>query len=203
MNDAELKNIQSIIDADTVIRIRARILEKSVFDGAQAQLEEYIGLNSSDTELQKQLIELTKPITLDDEQFGVFTFDRSLSWYTATANWAGHDIDLTLSAEDQVEAQPCLKVARTLWANMTEWKNRIDDYAVQELLDLKNDTWLGDDESEFSPQMFKNKMTIQSITIYPDGDFEFWHDDGDLFWGHSIQVSGNLTDGPTDADIPG
>jgi hypothetical protein len=29
------------------------------------------------------------------------------------------------------------------------------------------------------------------------------HDDGDLFWGHSIQVTGTLDEGPTDADISG
>jgi len=79
---------------------------------------------------------------------------------------------------------------------------RVKDSAVQELLPLKNDAWLGDDETEFSPEEFKSKMTLQSISIHPDGDFDFWHDDGDLFWGHSIQVSGSLADGPTAADIP-
>jgi hypothetical protein len=46
-------------------------------------------------------------------------------------------------------------------------------------------------------------MRLKSVTVYPDGSFDFWHDDGDLFWGHSIQVSGDLLDGPTHADIPG
>ena len=46
-------------------------------------------------------------------------------------------------------------------------------------------------------------MTIESVTVYSDGEFEFWHSDGDLFWGHSIQVSGNLSDGLTDIDTPG
>jgi hypothetical protein len=46
-------------------------------------------------------------------------------------------------------------------------------------------------------------MTLESITVTPDGSFDFWHNDGDLFYGHSIQVSGNLSQGPTHADIPG
>ena len=45
-------------------------------------------------------------------------------------------------------------------------------------------------------------MKLQSIVFYPDGDFNFWYDDGDLFWGHSIAISGNL-EGLKDADIPG
>ncbi len=29
------------------------------------------------------------------------------------------------------------------------------------------------------------------------------HEDGGMFGGHAINVSGNLQEGPTDADIPG
>ena len=46
-------------------------------------------------------------------------------------------------------------------------------------------------------------MKIESITVHPDGGFEFWHNDGDLFWGHSILISGSLVEGPNSADIPG
>jgi len=31
-------------------------------------------------------------------------------------------------------------------------------------------------------------MELQSISILPNGSFVFWHKDGDLFWGHSIEV---------------
>ena len=117
--------------------------------------------------------------------------------------WVGGTIHLTLNVEDPDQIKPCLKVARGLWSQESSWKTRIEEYAVQMLLPLKNESWLGDDESELSPEEFKSKVTLQSISIYPDGDFEFWHHDGDLFWGHSIQVSGNLIEGPMDADIPG
>ena len=46
-------------------------------------------------------------------------------------------------------------------------------------------------------------MKLESISVRNNGSFDFWHNDGDLFWGHSIQISGNLTDGPKRADIPG
>lgn len=52
-------------------------------------------------------------------------------------------------------------------------------------------------------EQFKARMKLEGITPHPDGPFDFWHDDGDLFWGHSIQISGNLSEGPTHADIPG
>jgi hypothetical protein len=43
-------------------------------------------------------------------------------------------------------------------------------------------------------------MTLEAITVYPEGSFDFWYNDSDLFWGHSIQIGGDLTE---DADIPG
>ena len=56
---------------------------------------------------------------------------------------------------------------------------------------------------ENTEKQFKNRMSLESITVYTDGTFEFWHDDGGLFWGHSILISGDLVKGPIDADIPG
>jgi hypothetical protein len=46
-------------------------------------------------------------------------------------------------------------------------------------------------------------MKLETISVSSDGSFNFWHDDGDLFYGHAIQVGGNLVEGPTYADIPG
>ena len=46
-------------------------------------------------------------------------------------------------------------------------------------------------------------MTLDAITVYPDGAFDFWHHDGDMFWGHSIQVSGSLSEGLILADTLG
>jgi hypothetical protein len=54
-----------------------------------------------------------------------------------------------------------------------------------------------------TPVDFQKQMKLQSINVAGDGRFEFWHHDGDLFWGHAIQISGTLKDGLTDADIPG
>ena len=74
---------------------------------------------------------------------------------------------------------------------------------MKELLPLKNESWLSDDEAELTAMDFKARMELVSITVGDNGRFEFWHDDGDLFWGHAIQIDGNLRDGLTDAGISG
>lgn len=203
VTDAELRRFQSRIGAETIVRIRARFAEDNVFGSIQAHIDEFVGLAKDDVELQARLKELQKPKILNDSQFGAFTFDRRVRLYSASVKWAGEDIELSLNSEEPDDIETCLKVARALWSQEKLWKTRIEDYAVEKLLPRKNDLWLGEDETEFSPQEFKNKMKLQSISIYQDGSFDFWHNDGDLFWGHAIQVSGNLSDGPTDVDTPG
>ena len=47
------------------------------------------------------------------------------------------------------------------------------------------------------------RMELDAIQIYEDGAFEFWFNDGDLFWGHSIHVTGSLKAGPEDAQMEG
>jgi hypothetical protein len=58
-----------------------------------------------------------------------------------------------------------LKAARELWQNQRGWNRRIRDYAVQELLPLKNENWLAEDEAELTPDEFKDRMTLESITV--------------------------------------
>lgn len=46
-------------------------------------------------------------------------------------------------------------------------------------------------------------VSLGQLTIDDDGMFGFWHDDGDLFFGHFIWVMGILQEGLIRADIPG
>jgi hypothetical protein len=110
---------------------------------------------------------------------------------------------LTIPADSPDGVELALGVARSLWAAQREWSRRITDAAIKDFLDLKNESWLDEGESEPTQEEFAERMAVEAISIRADGSFEFWHDDGDLFWGHSIMVSGNLRDGPTDAGIHG
>jgi len=82
----------------------------------------------------------------------------------------------------------------------TDWWTTVKRLHLPSDLPLKNDNWLGDGETEVNAKQYKARMKLEEITVTPRGSFDFWHHDGGLFWGHSIQVSGNLTKGPTDAD---
>jgi hypothetical protein len=191
------------VEAYSVLRVIARVVEESVIGTPQGQLVEFLSIDTSELELKKAALDLQKPVIHDDLEFGRFTLDRRVDWYAGETEWNGSTVTLTLPLDDSGKLDNALIHARLLWRDQEGWTQRVRDYAVQKLLPLKNQNWLDEGEDEMTTVQFKDRMTLESITMHPDGSFEFWHNDGDLFWGHSIQINGNLSEGLTDADIPG
>jgi hypothetical protein len=165
--------------------------------------EQQLFEQSAAIELYLDLVELQKTVTYDDDFFGRFTFDRGPDWYTANVDWNGESISLHLSVEQSDKIDVPLGFARELWNNQSTWNQRAQDFAVQELLSLKNEDWLDEDETELTPEQFKRRMRLEEIEVRSDGSFRFWHDDGNLFYGHSIEVSGSVSAGLTYIDICG
>lgn len=190
-------------NAYDVVRIKARWLENTVLDSPQALLTDLVGKDDSDSELNAYALELQEAVTFEDPMFGQFTLDRSLDWYEATTDWCGNAIRLTLPAGSPDDTTNGLGVARKLWAEEQMWRRKITDFAVHELLGLKNASWRVQNDSEVSVEEFARRLTLDSVWINANGSFEFWYDDGDLFCGHSIMVRGNLSHGPEKATIQG
>ncbi|KHD37471.1 hypothetical protein NL50_04655 [Clostridium acetobutylicum] len=203
VTDEELKSIQKVIKAETIVRIKARMIEKSLFGRPDALLEGFVEEVSNDKELNEYLKELQKTVTYVDPDFGSLVFDRMVKWYGGNIIWGEDRINLNLLLDDDENIASSLEVAKALWNNQLMWQKRVCDYAVEKLLGLKNESWLEEDEEEITAEEFKKRMKLEAITVRPNGEFEFWHDDGDLFWGHSILISGDLNHGLEDADIPG
>ncbi len=91
-----------------------------------------------------------------------------------------------------------LKTAYELFKNQKNWGNKIRAYAASELLDLAND-WI----DEVTEEMFIESLGLDTISVYPKGEFEIFFFDGDLFAGHCIIVSGNISGSLESAEIAG
>jgi hypothetical protein len=204
LSDAELRAMMESIKPYDILRVHLRFdaIER-VPDVLQGELIEVLGKESSDDELNTRAEQLRQPVTVEHPFFGTVTLNRALNWYEAALPWNSRITRLYLSREGCEKEQELFEIARRLWDQQKRWDKRIRDYAVEKLLGLKNDLWLGEDEKEFTPARFKARMTVESITVYPDGSFEFTYDDGNLFWGHVIQVSGMISGGLTHAGIAG
>ena len=65
------------------------------------------------------------------------------------------------------------------------------DYAARNLLDSANE-WLESKEGEhelITEEKFIEAMEISEMTVSPDGSMTMYYSDGDMFWGHSIEIS--------------
>lgn len=145
--------------------------------------------------------QLQQPVTLDTTLFGKLELDRSLDLYEGPANWCGNEISLTL--DDGEMPDSALATAMALFSQQQHWQQQAISCATAELLPLKNDNWLEENQHPLSAEEFAGKLTLQSIVCYDDNDFTFYFSDGELFFGHYIMVNGDLNEGITDASIAG
>ena len=187
----------------TAIHLRVRDIKGTISGRVEATLVEIVGPYLGDAELNALVIKHQAPVYYEDEQFGIFLLDKRIKWYAGNAVWCAATISLHLNLEEAAMPTDQLDTARELWASQDEWMGRVLDYAVTDMLETKNDYWLGDGEARLDSYKFKSRMILESIGISEGGRFEFWFDDGDIFWGHSIYVDGNLVDGPTNAGFHG
>lgn len=203
LTDSELDGIQAIVKRESLVKFKVKLSKVSPFGDARAQLISILE-PPDDVELKALLEKFKEPIEITHPQFGTLVLDRSVDWFEGTVNWMGEPIKISVSLDEESgSSESSIKTLEALYSDASNWSKKISEYAVSELLELKNDTWLMDGQEELTASDFINAMKLESITVYPDGEFEFWHSDGDLFWGHSILISGSLSEGPDNADIPG
>lgn len=202
VSDEELRALQDVIRAESVIAFEAKLCESSPFGDARAELVRLLDAHT-DPELERVLAGSVVPVEISDPVLGRLVLNKAVDWFEGQVAWLGKTINVALSADGEIDPQAAIRTAKVLLASMPDWSGQINHFAVSELLELKNECWLVEDEHEISGTEFLNRMQLTSMTAYPDGSFEFWHEDGDLFWGHSILVSGSLSLGVTDAGIAG
>ena len=194
-----LEVLRRRVRPDFIIKFRGRVSE----DGKRLLL-----LNlpepGFDPDLKAILEEQKKPVTFWEEGLGTFTLNRQVDWFETEVDWLGGQISLVFDAgEDRADT---LQNAKALLADAASWDKRVREYAAGDLLVSAND-WaeqLEDEEpQEITREQFMERMELESIEIRADGSFEFWFADGDMFYGHSIHVSGDMENGPDDASMEG
>jgi hypothetical protein len=204
LTDEKLRELTALIKPYDVLRVRVRFPARPPDpEVVRVELMELIGTELADKDLNARARRLKKPVTIAHPVLGTLTLNRALDLYETTLDWNSQPIQLYLSRKGCEDEQALFELAERLWKGQKRWDKHVRDFAAQKLLELKNGLWLGEEEKEFTPRRFKQRMTLESIVVNPDGLFEFTYHDGNLFWGHVIQVSGNLSQGATHAGIAG
>lgn len=154
------------------------------------------------SELQKILEERLTPVEFKSKFFGNFTLDRRVNWFETKTRWMDTEIVLFLSG-DLNEVSELESQAVQLFERQTEWDLRFRNKITEDLLALKNECWIDENENPLTEQEFQEKISLESLIIHKNGDFEAWYNDGDTFWGHAISVDGNLDGQLNEAGIHG
>ena len=136
------------------------------------------------------------PKTVTIKNFGKFIYNKKLNAYKLFKE----EIEYYFSADNKEE----LKKVKNIFSNieLTQFIEKAKDYTTDKLLKLKNDLWLEEDEKKITKKDFKNRMKFTSLYVFSESA-NFYFDDGNLFWGHTIEVTINQNLEFIDANIVG
>lgn len=201
VTDEELEESRGLLQAHKIVKLQVRKAENMMM------LVRVLDNHYQDDELEKILHEELKPVYYNDEILGQFELEKSVNLFQKEISWLNEDCSLYFNwNENKAVMEASLKTAHELFNNQAQWDKAIRSYAAKELVDLAND-WLQDNEeaeiTEITKELFVGLMSIDSISVYDDGEFEIFFSDGDMFWGHSIIVNGDINGNFTSAEIAG
>lgn len=194
-DDQLLEILRHRAPRDFILKFRARVSE----DGERLLLLD-LPEPGFDPDLKAILEEQKKPVTFWEEGLGTFTLNRQVNWFETNVDWLGTEISLVFDRDE--DRADCVRNAKALLAAAGDWDRRVREYAADELVSLAND-WAEDGEEPITREQFMERMELESVEIRADGSFEFWFNDGEMFYGHSIHVTGDLEKGPGTAQMEG
>ncbi|MCR5306720.1 MAG: DUF2262 domain-containing protein [Oscillospiraceae bacterium] len=168
---------------------------------------EVLSDNEENEFLQNLLNMWYNPVTLHSEAFGDMVLDKELLWFTVEKQWRRKPVQINLKIQNENEdAAEGLSLLEQFWKKKANWDKKLRTFAAKELLALANDWASSDDEHPgrvWTEESFANALTNESITMYTDGSFEMWYDDGGIFFGHAVVVYGDVQNGATEAKTEG
>jgi hypothetical protein len=168
---------------------------------------EVLSDNEENEFLQNLLDMWYNPVTLHSEEFGDMVLDKELLWFTVEKQWRRKPVQINLKMQDENE-DPAegLAILEQFWKKKATWDKKLRAFAAKELLTLANDWASSDDEHPgkvWTEESFADALQNESITMQTDGSFEIWYDDGGIFFGHAVVVSGDIQNGAAKAKMEG
>jgi hypothetical protein len=127
------------------------------------------------------------PNDINHPILGFLKYDEGLNWYSA--DLASIEIPrLYLSLDECIDEAAFIEFASHKVASISRDIATARKTAVC-LLDLANGEWLPAKALERDAGSFMAELTVDSLTLYPDGSSEVTFRAADLFTGHGVLVS--------------
>ncbi|BAB72881.1 DUF2262 domain-containing protein [Anabaena sp. FACHB-709] len=137
------------------------------------------------------------------EILGELRYDTKFDCYEGQVVFYETQLSISISIEDNNKLESILTRASSFVRHLKHYAKNAEEYAVKKLLELKNETWLDEDEIFLTPEDFKNRMMLEGLVFSPDGEVAFYYNDGNLFFGHCILITMDKDNCFIDAGISG
>lgn len=191
--DADLRPLAAHIQHNALIAFRAKLCEQSPFGDSRAQLLEILPPPAGLIEPPEPPAPVPKaPV---DERLRGIWFQPAHRQFFCEVDWLGAPLALRLKLDANSSVDTAWAAARPLLDAAVEWTERFVSASVEQLLALKNSRWLDETEAPVTAEEFRQRLVPKTLVSTADGELLFYFADGDLFFGHQIEVSASAVGG--------
>lgn len=205
MSREQIDIVRATVAPTDVLCLSIRELAPTERGTYTARFEAWRRSSGDDTEMEAAASELRLPMQVDTQHFGSLQLDRRIDLFEGSFDFAGHRVGVSIPAiPDSTKLEErALSIANAAWADLQSLDSRAREFASAQLLALKNDNWLDEGEEAISGREFQARMSLSALHVGADGQVSLYYEDGDLFFGHSIDVHGTHEGDFTEAKISG
>ena len=157
-------------------------------------------------ELEEILIEYRKPVVLQDDVLGELSYDKLLKSFEGNIAWLRGKIHISLYVDKDNKSgiTKAKNLLKTMVLEQEKWDADLRGFAAKELTKLACEWAESEEEAALiTEESFAKRISLSLIWVSSGGSFTAYLDDDDLFFGHSIAVSGSPKKGLLSADIEG
>ena len=192
------------------LRVREKLLEE-VPEGALPAKNYFLVVkvlekNAVCPELEEILIEYRKPVVLQDDVLGELTYDKLLKSFEGNIAWLRGKIHISLYVDKDNKSgiTKAKKLLKTMVLEQGKWDADLRGFAAKELTKLACEWAESEEEAALiTEESFAKRISLSLLWVTAGGSFTAYLDDDELFFGHSIAVSGSLKKGMISAKIEG
>ena len=161
-------------------------------------ITEIIDEESNNEFLEALIYDFKNPVVINSKVLGTMVYDSLMNEFTGEKTYKGNDVEISFKAEDKNSTENIV-ILENFWSKRASWDKKIKKFVSKEVLD-EAENW-NDNNSTITEEMIAEAITMSGISMSADGDFTVYYDDGDIFSGHSIVVTGNMGKGLFEANM--
>ncbi len=154
-----------------------------------------------DPDLKAILDEQKKPVTEEIEGLGAFVLNRGVGVLQREIDWLGAPVQLCLDRE--ADREKWTAAAHALLDDMARWDEQARELAAEKVLEEANEAVAELDGEEVTREEFLEGLEPETIDLSEDGSFQLLYNDGGLFCGRFVRLTGSVETGLTDAVMEG